>query len=618
MILSALSQHKPTSQWKGQAFSVAFLLSCSLFSFQALAQSSENSKTETDTSAVSDTGLSNAAESLSKIIRDAKRSGLVQSRSQSTTQSPDTPQPSAKTSTEALKVSTTQVQFNVAGCDAASVLDFSDMKSVSQYNDILSTQEKYADLDPDSRAIQKARTYLSLAMGVEAKAVLGNLQSEEARLLRHAAAILEIPNTAPQSAFFLPYSECGEDVFFWATLDMPSVLQAEISGQDRRRIISKLDNYPPRLKDFFAVHFAIRALENDRFNVGNGIWNKLEREARETQSSLPSDRFDEDELLYLKGLLERDADTDFALSIFSYLAEREGLYRLAALQELTALNLENKAGEAAITESLIELSEKSGSSLDSRIAAFELVKNRVHAGEAEAAIEVVRKYFEPSDERYIAGAEKIRNIVEAKLINENKLVRLQGLNAFLMDKGFYAVTEKFAEMEVLALNAAFESGLPELHTKILSDGQNLPTEAKSLFRAAQLFAGLKSGEMSDATVKEKLEYLDHEKIFHIGRFAVSERKIELAQHIAGRLTDEAHKAEINRSLAVVGKRWDSLPTLPPNSEQAASQEKMLAVVTQTIQPAVTTKSPQWFSALPAQLDKIETSIRQTEDYLKNG
>jgi predicted transcriptional regulator len=608
----------PLNKRKGQAFSVAFLLSCALFPLSAQAQTSEPKTPESKSSEQpAKQDLSGAAESLSQIIREAKRAGLVQSHHQEKTEmgAKATKSPSNEPSEAVLNVNA----FDVAGCDAASVLDFSSMKNVSKYEDVLSAGEKTEGMDKSESAIWKAKVYLSLGLGVEARSMLSSVNSEEANLLRHAAEILEHPDTAPQSLFFLPYSDCGEDVFFWTALDTPDVLQADITGQDRRRIIAKLDNYPPRLKDFFAVHFAIRAAENGRFKVANGIWNKLEREARDNQSLLPSERYDEDEVLYLKGLLEREADIDYAFSIFSHLAEREGLYRLPALKNLNELNLENKAGEAVIDKNLIEISEKGAGSIDGKVAAFELVKNRVHSGDAEAAILVVKKYFELTDENYIAGAEKIRELVEFKLTSVEKLTRLQGLNAFLTDKTFYAVTGSFTDMEVLALQAAFESGLPELHAQILLEEEPKSPAANALLEASKLFAGIKSDSLDDSEIKRGLKYLDEDMVFRIGRYAVAEGKTNLAEHIAGRLKNDSQVKEINQSLAITDKRWDDLANIisGDNNEDQAHQETV-ELMALTVEPAVTTRSPQWFTALPAHLDKIDKSIRQTEDYLNNG
>ncbi|RKQ72158.1 hypothetical protein DES40_1495 [Litorimonas taeanensis] len=620
MIQSAAPRNMFLKGLKCQASSVAFLLSCTIGTMGLLSPSAlaDDVDKKNPPSTIED-DLSNAADSLSAVIGSAKQSGILKSHSNKAVTTPvpagerqNTPQP---------------LNVKSGSCQALSVLDFSNLKTLSNYEDLSAAKTSEPQENKAGNSQHIARVYISLGLGIEAATAISNDSSEEANLLRHVAMILAEPNTARYTGVFKPYQNCVDTIFPFVALDTPEVLANDIDGARRRAIINSLDKYPPKLKDFLEVHLAIRAFENGRNNLGNAIWSKLEREARENETALPEERYDEDELLYLKALLEVNGDTDYARSIFSHLAEREGLYRLSSLQQLTDLKLKSISGSksggssvrgsTAIEVDLLEMSEKGIGSRDGQIAAFELVKNRVYSNNVTAAVNVTKKYFHPSDDQYKASAEKIRSLIQARLISDNNLVRLQGLNGFLSERDFYAVTDNFPALEYDALYAAFESGLPELHSSIISEASSMPEKTDQLLRSSKLFEAIKHGQTSLKDIESEIKTLSEPMVLRIAQYAIAENDIALMRIVEANLASETEAQTLSRSIAFAEKRWGDI-TATESSPETTSQVKTANLLSRDIQNPVTTKSKNWLSSLPSQLKDIDTSIRQTKDFLNNG
>lgn len=571
---------------------LAFLVSACLVPVQTLAQTS-------DTQIVNENGLSDAAQNLSKILKDAKEKGLVQAKRPNETQ-----QPSRATSDNQ------GAQTETLNCDIGEVLKFKSLQPIEVYEDLTVAKSVSEEMKGVYGALHLARVQLSLGLGPEAKATLASFETVEADLLKRAAGLLTHPHFDIDEPQIDAYSNCNSHTKIWAMLENAEYFLNPIPGGERRKIINDVSEFPKFLRETISVNLGIKAAENGEMNLARALWEKLDTDARENGTRLPDEKTDKHSYLYLNGLLNKDSDPDFYISVLNYLSEREGELRLTAL---TQLSKENRSSTAKINTSLeddlVEVSQNFSSGSESQLAALELVKNRVHVGRAIDAVIATRKYFNPDDAEFRQSVLQITELVQSRLQSDNNLKRITGLNNYLFDTEFYEEAGDTDSLKTNALSAALLAGLPELHEQIFLSKESIPEAAKPLLEQAEFFSNLKTGNQVGIAEQVRSVSLSNRNAKQAAHQALGNNDVNLARSMAAKLVEGEDRKAIIQDIAWIEGRW---------ADTAKSDDAIIDVLmTETPTPIALTNR-QWIKELPAKLSDIETTLQKTQDYLKNG
>lgn len=568
------------------SLALAFLASVSFSSIETFAQTSDETA-----NVVNENGLSDAAENLSRILKSAKEKGLVQAKQ---------PEQTKDTSGEAPAVN----------CDIGEILKFTSLQPIETYEDLTVAKSIRDEMNDVYGALHLARVQLSLGLGTEAKATLSPYETIEADLLARAAGLLTHPHYDIDAPIIEAYADCNAQTKIWAMLENPEYFMEPISGEARRKIVNDVSEFPKFLRETISVTLGIKAAENGEVNLARALWEKMDTEARENGTRLPDEKLDKHNYLYLNGLLNKDSDSGFYISVLNYLSEREGEFRLTAL---TQLSKENRSSTAKINTSLeddlVEVSQTFSNGSESQLAALELVKNRIHVGRAIDAITATQKYFNPSDAEFRQSVLQITDLVETRLQSENNLKRIIGLNDYLFDTDFYEEGGNTETLKVNALSAALLSNLPELHEKIFIAEDDIPEEAQPLLEQALFFTNLKNGNAQDVSETVRTVSLSDALAKQTGHQALVDNNINLARSMAAKMPDTNDRDDLLQNIAWVEGRW---------ADTTAKSDDIVQVLTNPAPQPISVRDGQWVKTLPAKLSDIETTLQQTQDYLKNG
>jgi hypothetical protein len=555
--------------------------------------------------------LSEAADSLYSILKEGKKSGFITTKNEDVTS----------------KVEPDEINgvysANSRNCDAVEILDFAAFKSITGYEDISAAKIASNKMGGEASALYMAKVYLSLGLGDEAINLLKTYDTPQALILKDVANILMDPQKIRPNNALRVYQKCGHEAFLWAVLDNPKIFEADISGQKRRVLLRTLKSFPDPLSEILSISVAIRAAENNQIVFSDAIWLQMENNARELKQTLPEDKTDRHDLIYLNALLSERLDPEYTSALLKYLAERDGVYQMAALKKLS--NISRRGGHAGgqkIESDLLALSEKAVGSETGQSAAMELVKNRLHQGDARNAIAVTRKYFEETDPEYVKSAISIRTLVEDRLNSETLLNRIVGLNDYLDDTQFFYASGDVTSLKYSAIKAAIASGLPELHSSIIEKSENVSSETAKLLREASFFQALKFN--TDIEVKEAVENFDlsEEGLNRVMQYALAKNDVPLAKSILPKLANSDQKPQFTSAIAWLEGRWadTDTPLDQTDDKTQADQQSIPAskyLTTAVVKP-VTTAERAWVDMLPQHLIDVETAVSNAKAFLNNG
>lgn len=573
------------------------------------------SESEEVTDASENSHLSDAADSLYSILQQGKQSGFIKSKTGESLRDPNG-KGDGKT-TSSVSSSEAENSMDSANCDVADIFDFASFTSITGYEDIAAAKIASNRMGGEVSALYMARVYLSLGLGDEAANLLKTYTTPQAVLLKDIANILKSPQDIRKDNGLAAYADCSAHAFLWSALENPENLETQISGQKRRVLLRTLRSYPDQLADILSVSVAIRMAENDQMILSEAIWGQMENDARELKKPIPEDKTDRHDILYLNALLSERTDPEYTRALLMYLGEREGVYQMAALKKLSDMNrLEGQPASKAVETDLMELSQKSVGSETGQSAAFELVRNRLHQGDARQAIVVTRKYFSESDPEYYNSAVKIRSLIEGRLNSETLLDRIIGLNDYLDDMQFFLITGDITSLKYSALKAAMASGLPELHSKIFENTSATAPETLKLIKEAEFFNALKSSEGVDINKKVAELDLSETGLKRIVQFALARNDIPLAKTALSKLPASDKKEEFSTALAWAEGRWaDTAPVKVADSDKGITASKFFT--TAVIEP-ITTNERAWMQMIPQNLIDVDTAVRDAKAFLKNG
>ncbi len=565
---------------------LAFLSSVSFTSIHAAAQTTDEAA-----NVVNENGLSDAAENLSRILRSAKEKGLVQ----------------AKKTTQTTEASNETPAVN---CDIGEILKFTSLQPIETYEDLTMAKSVRDEMNDVYGALHLARVQLSLGLNTEAKATLAPYETIEADLLVRAAGLLTHPHFDIDAPIIEAFAHCNTQTKIWAMLENPEYFREPISAENRRKIVNEVAVFPKFLRETISVNLGIKAAETGEINLARALWAKMDTEARENGTRLPDEKLDKHDYLYLNGLLNKDSDPDFYISVLNYLSEREGEFRLTAL---TQLSKENRSSTAKINttleDDLVEVSQTFSNGSESQLAALELVKNRIHVGRAIDAITATKKYFNPTDAEFRQSVLQITELVQTRLQSESNLKRIVGLNDYLFDTAFFEEGGDTDGLKTQALNAALLSNLPELHEKIFVSEEDVPKDAKPLLKQARFFANLKSGKTQDEPETIRSVSLSNTLAQKTGEQALAENNLNLARSMAAKMSDNNERQDLLQNIAWIEGRW---------SDTMKKSDDIVQVLTNPTSQAISADDRQWVKKLPEKLSSIETTLQHTQDYLKNG
>jgi len=599
--------------FKCRASALAFFAFFSLNPILSHAQLSEDNKRpdieeaseEVPSNILNQDNLSEAADSLYSILKEGKKSGFVTTKNADVT-SDDEPE-------EINGV----YAANSRNCDAIEVLDFAAFTSITGYEDISAAKIASNKMGGEASALYMAKVYLSLGLGDEAFNLLKTYATPQAEILKDIANILMEPQKIRPNNTLRAYQNCGHEAFLWSVLDNPQIFDREISGQKRRVLLRTLKAYPKPLSEILSIYVATRAAENNQIVFSDAIWLQMENDARELKETLPENKTDRHDLIYLNALLSERLDPEYTTALLEYLAERDGVYQMAALRKISnSARRGNHAGGQKIEADLLALSEKSVGSETGQSAALELVKNRLHQGDARNAIAVTRKYFQETDPEYVQSAVRIRALVEDRLNSEALINRIVGLNDYLDDTQFFYASGDVTSLKYSAIKAAMASGLPELHPAIMDKSESKSPDTLKLLKEASFFQALKSN--ADIDVKREAESLDlsEEGLNRVMQYALAKNDVPLAKSILPKLPESVQKPQFTRALAWLEGRWadTEMPKDRKNQKSIPASEYLTTAV---VGP-VTTEERAWVEMLPQHLLDVETAVSNAKAFLKNG
>lgn len=573
--------------------------------------------------------LRNAADNLSSILGQAKENGLLRAKGGDDNISED--QNGAPI---------TKIASGPSRCDMASILDLNKLIGVETYEDLLLYKNEIVDVSTREGMVEFSRLTLALGLGAEAKALLANFSGDDIKLASRLAHILDDPDFSTDDPIFANYSDCHGAMPILSLVEKSTEELPSFTGVERRELLSGFDNFPKVLKEAIAVKLATKALENGDEQIGKAIWRKLDNDARENGTLLPIEKLERDEYLYLNALLKKGDDPDYYRAVLNYLAERESVYQLKALKLLSESN--RRAGEsnkliADTLEGIREILPKSSEKTD---ASYELVKNRIYAGQVLEAIDTTKKYFTVSDKEYLESATQLRAIVEALLTDDDSRQRFAGLNNYLYDTLFFEASGDTDVLKYEALSVAIAFGLPQLYEDIVgSDKAALSSDVKSLIKQAQFLIALKANNFKLPDNFTSLDLSDLTQL-DIARQALADKNYDTADTIITSLKQSSEKSDIERALALTKGQWADLfeksqaqartQAQTQAESQAQNQSKrddgkseaplstILSVLDKGNPKRAVTNGKGWVDKMPQYLSDMDETLQKTKAYLKNG
>ena len=555
--------------------------------------------------------LRTAAESLSSILGQAKESGLLKAKGDSSTTTsnafnpPDTPEGPSR-------------------CENAALLNMSSLIGVETYEDLIFYKNEISDISSREGMIEFARLTLSLGLGTETRALLAGFQGDDINLALRLADILDDPEFKTDNPIFSQYSDCHPFMPIFSLVEKASANLPSFSGVERRELLTGFDLFPKVLKEAMAVKLAILAMENDNEAIAKAIWRKLDNDARENETLLPIEKLERDEYLYLNALLKKDDDPDYYKAVIKYFAEHESVYQLKSLKKLADMNRSKGESNRLVETTLEGIHEILPKSAEKKAASYELVKNRIYSGDVVAAIETTKKYFAPTESEYLESAKQLRSIVEALLTDEDSRRRFSGLNKYLYDTLFFEASGDTNSLKYEALSVAIAFGLPQLYEDIAgSPKAELSNDVKALIKQAQLLIALKANNFQLPANFTTLGLSDLSQV-DIARQAIAEKNFDAADEIISRLKKSVETSEIERALALTKGEWADLfeksqaQSEHDSSENNDSLSAILSILENDRPARAMIEGKGWVNKVPQYLTDMDATLKKTKAYLKNG
>lgn len=395
-----------------------------------------------------------AIETFKSILGDAKLKGLVKPKGNHSGRDDLQPEEDRK-NTPIIDMENVSVD-----CSDLEVLDLSDLENIENYTylDVMSA----TDLD---QTLTKARRYLALGLGVEARNMVSARSDIESKILKIAGAALD-----GISGYTLKeYSHCGISGELWAVLGQPSIKIPTRSDSDLRVIIDQLREMPPHLMEILAAQYAIASMRSNEPRNARAIWGLLEDNAALAQRPSPDNRTGDYNILFLRALLNEQMNAELSRTIYQHLSARDSNYSLRAMERLQALRKVD--GFAAYSESSnIASSELDIKSLAhhysgqpmGREANLLLIKIEIQSRNLISAMEVTRREFQMQDHEFAIASALVAPVVLDDLNKTTFSVRMQALDVYLSDREFFDYSGLALDLTRDAGLAASQMGYPDL------------------------------------------------------------------------------------------------------------------------------------------------------------
>jgi hypothetical protein len=424
-----------------------------------------------------------ASETFKSILGDAKQKGLVKPKSTEPV-SLKQPSPNIENTFSNMGSETTSIK-----CSDLDVLDLSDLDRVESYTylDVVRAD----DSDPE---LTRARRYLALGLGSEARNVVSNRADTSSKILKRAGAALDgIPG-----ANLSEYAHCGIAGELWSNLGNSSFKTPERSDADLRIITDHIRAMPPHMIEIIGVQYGITAVRSKQHRNARAVWRMLQDTASLAGRPAPESRTGDHNILFLRAMLNEKMNKDIARNIYQYLSARDSVYAFPSVQRLLALSeLERQnesGGNQASTTNEVDL--KSLAHLYSgqtrgREANLFLIDLEVRSGNLTDAIRLTRDSFVVEDIEFSRAANSMGSVILANLKNPSLSEKLAALNVYLADRPFFEFSGLASELVSDAGSAAIQMGYPELAQIIYASNEYQHAERIIDAKARQ---DLKNGE----------------------------------------------------------------------------------------------------------------------------
>ena len=582
----------------------SFLLGCALASiFCAPAHASENRAVNSDT----------ASQKLKLILQDAERRGVLSGS--------DGGMGGSVKGGQAIS-SPIAIAALPPTCDATQILDFSDLKDVEAYEKAATASSN------DSETIANARTMIGLGMGLEAHNILKSIKTPEANLLREATLILDrhAPEAISTTTGLKSTKVCDTASLIWAILATPAVDLEILGAEDVRAILQTLREFPPHLREIISLRLGISTAEAGQIAVARQLWLSLSDFARQYDRPAPEEITSDYSYLYLKGLLAETDTPGKALAIYTYILQRDTLYRPAAIRRAQAIYQQSSRNlPEEIKAELIALGHQYSGQLESRQANRDLIIYQARSGQLDQAIVAARSKFSPYDTEYKQLVNLIAEKLDGKLTATPLPTRMSGLNSYLSDPIFFETAKHVNTIKHNALRTAMDADLPELWTHIYAIDPT-DNDALALLVEARLLLGIKTGNMRNVVAPKTETTIAHKIDYHIRN-----SELESAKRLLSALPDGRRKTDYEMQIAWLEGRWNTVGAYSDQSKSetehsAGSQNRNLKSEAQNLAKLLaktdTENSSKRTISTIEDAEEILTQIRDelkiAREYIDNG
>lgn len=585
-----------------------------------------------------DYSVESASDTLAAILKDAQKKGFVRTKSQ-------TPEIQSETNKQA--GSPADIEQNTANakadpepfsCETAEVLDFSDLESFKTYDDLTAAKAKYDPEVNPTDTLGLARAFIALGLGDEALEILHSDKSARAQILQQAANIVAYPEVLPNSQLLSDYKDCGQVESLWAFLERPSQFSEPLNMTDIRNTYYALDAFPSALRERLTKSLAIAAAESDHRNLAQYLWERFENKAREDGSVLPGDHTSDYDFLYLSALLQKDIAPADAIEKFSFLSERESIYRVGAVKYLAEIKSgQGKALGQALEGDLEDISAQLKQRSGTQQAAYQLVSGQLGQNRLNDSIYSARSFLEIDSPEYVQARREIATLLNAHLGSESQAVQSAALDTFLKQVSFLKDAADWEDLKSAALEACLSLGLPELVTAIQPSTETFNGEQRVSLEKARILLALKAGTFGSS------QYMTASKGTLLGlenkimNYALMTSDLRLAKLALQGVSDISLRQSYELNLAWLEQDWNRARALSERQTKTASEaelsprqsesaevegpqetEAILKVLAKPTLDARALQGPKWRKALATELSDMEDQIKISKAFLSHG
>ena len=533
-----------------------------------------------------------SSEIFKSILGDAKRKGLITKKSV-------TPEQVEKKPVESSTITSNTNSPNATiNCSDLAVLELSALDLVESYTylDITSAD----DSDPE---LTKARRYLALGLGIEARNLVSGRDDIQSKVVTRAGAALDgIPGGNLKA-----YSHCGIKGELWGLLGDTSFVIPERSDADLRLITDHLREMPPKLMEIIAIQYAISAIRSEKPRNARAVWKLLEDTASLAGKPLPDSRAGDHSLMFLRAMLNEKMEPELSRSLYEYLAVRDSIYALQSIERLQDIKKahrnNNDHGLASSEADLKSIAHQYSDQSLGREANVFLIDLEVQSGNLINAIKMTREMFTLEDDEFLKAANSVGSKLLIKLKNPSIAEKLSALNVYFSDRAFFDSSELRSDLLNSAGPAAVQIGYPELAQMVYAGNESLYASKISEAKARQ---DLKNGKIAST---EQFP-MEQDLIKFAINQALAAGDTETARKFLTQIQDPVERQSYEAVISWIDRAWVSL-------SEAKNAIPVIGLLSSS-QISGLTESEVNSEAINLIIRKMDSDLAVGMEYLRNG